>query len=213
MRRSASLFILALALGGAGACATIPPGAVTTYAPAACGDVDLTRAASLTPPRERAVHEVAAQLGGEGPCATFDGAASPYLLFALPQDRDDKTFTVGATVEQARIAAMTVSLLDAEGLSLRTLPQDDFMFRGVGYSVVFRARPDERYILVSANPAQIGTEHESIAIGVQSSVTATPYGVVATNWGTDEAARRVFSYEGGVTVIVNDSDTDEADAQ
>lgn len=192
-------------------CVTAAPPAppVLEFTRSGCGAVDLSGAVSLTPPKERALFLVNQPVLAESPCLTQDGAASAYALFALPEDLDDKTLTVGGLLEATRILSPKVVLLDGEGRIVRSFRGDEYMYRGLNYSVLFRPRAPERYVLVTVDPARVGQTYDSIAIATQTTTSYTPYGPVSFTTGSDGAQSRAFSYEGSVQVIVNDSDTKE----
>ena len=208
-----NLRVLCVALAGAitAACATTPPPAATlTYAGQNCAaQPNLAAAQSLTPERERASHAVNTPINTLSPClTTAEGAASPYVVYALPADTDDKTFAVGAPLEIARIFAPRVEVLDAQGVVVRSFARDQYMYRGNAYSVVFRPRAGERYVMVTADPQLVGQRYDSI--NISTSTTGTAAGGVYVSWtsGVDAAQSRAFSYEGAVSVTISDSDTD-----
>lgn len=193
------------------ACVTAAPPAppVLEFTRSSCGAVDLSSAVSLTPPKERALFLVNQPVVAESPCVAQDGTASAYALFALPDDLGDKTLTVGGVLEATRILSPKVAVLDGDGRVVRSFRSDEYMYRGLNYSVLFRPRAPERYVLVTVDPARVGQTYDSIAIATQTTSTYTPYGPIMITTGSDGAQSRVFSYEGSVQVVVNDSDTKE----
>lgn len=198
----------AVALSG---CVTATPPAppVLEFARSDCGALDLSRAVSLTPPKERALFLVNQPVEADAPCMSLEGGRTAYALFALPDDMDDKTLTVGGLLEATRILSPSVAVLDGEGKVVRRFRPDEFMYRGANYSVLFRPRAPERYVLVSVDPARVGQKYDSIVIGTNTTSTYTPYGPVMITTGSTGSLSRVFSYEGSVQVTVHDSDTKE----
>jgi hypothetical protein len=93
-----------------------------------------------------------------------------------------------------------------QGRVSRTFTPSDYFFRGPVYSVLFRPRAGEAYVLVTADAARVGQRYDSISIG-----TGSVYFADGGSWryGVDASHSRVFSYEGAVQVIINDSDTKE----
>jgi len=217
------LFSLAAAAATAAVagCTTMPPppAAILTFAGGSCAATpDLSRAMSLTPEKERALYTVTTQVGSATPCVRRDGRDSFYLVYAIPADAEDKTLTVGGYLEPLRIFSPRVAVLDARGEISRSFRSDEFMYRGPNYSVLFRPRPGERYVLVTTDETRVGQTYDSIVIGV----TTTSSGAVAgsalaaglvgggtVSSGTDIGLSRTFSYEGAAQVIVHDSDTKE----
>ena len=199
------------AIGGlAAACAAgsvQPP--VLTYANQGCAAAaDLMTAVSLTPPRERAVHVVAVPVDTSTPCLNRSGP-TPYVVYQLPADLGDKTVTVGSMLEATRIFAPEVAVLDGRGMVTRTFAREEYHYRGGHYSVQFRPRDEEAYVLVSADPALVGQRYDSIMIGTTTTSVYTGGGGVSWTSGVDNSQSRTFSYEGTVQVLVNDTDTEE----
>jgi hypothetical protein len=200
------------------ACATtvaIPPASATLeYAGVACSrSPDLSTAISLTPDKERAVFSVNAPTGS-GCLTRADGGTTPYLTFALPADHADKTVIVGSILEPLRILSPSVAILDRNGAVTRTFNAEDYMYRGSVFSVQFRPRETEGYVLVTADPVRVGQRYDSIVVGVNTTTVYTGYGTSQWRSGTEMAQSRMFSWEGLVQVSVADSDTkEEAQAQ
>ena len=212
MSRLPTLVAVGLA-GMASACATAmepPAPAALTWSGGGCAArADLSTALSLTPEEERAVYSVNAPVTAGSSCLQRDGQAVPYVLFALPEDYADKTVAAGGTLEALRILSPDVSVLDAQGEVTRTFAPEDYMYRGALFSVQFRPRADERYVLVAAEPSRVGQRYDSITVGVTTTQVYTAYGSASFRNGTDMAQSRTFSYEGTASVLVNDSDTRE----
>ena len=190
----------------AAACATAPPPAVLTYGGAGCTPApDLGKAISLVPKRPRPAYAVVTALDATAPCLTRAGGPSPYRLYALPGGLETKTLTAGAVLEQARLFAPDIAVLDSQGKVTRTFSTPDYLFRGAVYSVEFRPRPADAYLLVAADPTRVGQRYDSIAIG--TSTTSTYANGMALSWtsGVDAKLSRTFSYAGSVEVTVFDS--------
>lgn len=203
-----------LALAGALAgCATAsaPPPAAVTFARTDCADKpDLSKAVSLTPPKEKAAFTVTSPLAAEAACQRLPQGARPYVLYALPADIADKTITAGAVVEQARILSPEVLLLDRQGAVVRTFTAANYFFRGAVYSVQFRPREGEAYVMVRADPERIGQRYESVMIGTSTTSLYVSPGYMANyTAGVDRKEARTFSYVGTAQVNVYDEDVEE----
>ncbi|WP_404419084.1 hypothetical protein [Brevundimonas vesicularis] len=210
MRFALASVVAAGVVGLAGCVTVAPPAPATlTFDRTDCMAVDLTKAVSLTPPKEQAVHYVSAHVDQTAPCAALDGVSSAYALFAIPADSEDKTLTVGAYLEPLRILSPAVTILDAEGRDTRRFTPDEFMYRGVNYSVLFKPRANERFVMVSSDPSRVGQRYDSISIGTSATTAYTGYGTATFVGGVDSAQSRVFSYDGMAQVTVNDADTKE----
>ena len=200
-------------MAGMTACATAtpPPPALLQYSGQGCVTApDLTGAISLTPPRERAEHVVSTVINGQTPCLIRQGRATPYVIYALPSDHDDKTLSVGGLLEGIRVFSPEIALLDAGGQVTRTFAPDEYFYRGPVYSIQFRPRESEAYVLVTSDGARVGEGYRSIVTGMQSTTVATPVVIFSINSGTEAGLNRTFSYDGTVQVSVFDSDTDES---
>lgn len=206
------LLFAASALLAAAGCATAvaPLPAVLDYAGAACATgVDLTRAISLTPAKETNGFVVVAEVGSGSPCLNARSKGTPYALFALPTDHDDKTIAVGGVLEPLRIFSPEVSILAADGTELRTLPATDFFYRGPVFSVQFRPREGETFLLVKADPARVGQRYDAINVGTNTTTIYTGYGAANFTTGVEANNSRLFSYHGAVEVIVYDTDLED----
>lgn len=216
-----TLFAIGAATAALTGCATMPPPPPATleFAGRDCAAApDLARALSLTPEKERALHVVTTQVGSATPCLRQDGRETSYLLYAIPADYEDKTLTVGGYLEPLRILSPKVSVLDSHGETSRTFRTDEFMYRGLNYSVLFRPRPGERFVLVTIDPGRIGQSYDSIVIGTSTTAAAAPVtsalvaGLVGggnITTGTDFGMSRTFSWEGAAQISVHDNDTRE----
>lgn len=215
LRQSIPTALICLASAATVACATAgppPSPAALSFEGANCAPApDLSSALSLTPDKERAVFSVNAPVTAASGCLARDGAEVPYVVFALPADQDDKTLIAGGTLEPLRILSPAVTVLDGSGRATRTFAAEDYMYRGPIFSVQFRPRADERYVMVAADASRVGQQYDSIAVGVTTTQVYTPYGAASFNSGTDVAQRRTFSFEGLATVLINDGDTREAE--
>ncbi|HEY0101972.1 MAG TPA: hypothetical protein VGB60_00705 [Brevundimonas sp.] len=207
------LLTAASALLATAGCATAvaPLPAVLDYAGSGCAPrVDLGGAISLTPAKETNGFVVVADVGGGSPCLIgAGGKATPYALFALPADPDDKTIAVGGALEPLRIFSPQVSVLAADGTELRTLPAADFFYRGPVFSVQFRPREGEAFLLVGADPARVGQRYDAINVGTNTTTVYTGFGAANFTTGVEANNSRLFSYHGGVQVIVYDTDLED----
>ena len=209
MKRLLSATCLLLATSG---CATViaPMPPVLEFAGSDCGtEIDLSRAVSLTPEKETNGFVVLAEVGAGSPCHRSGGRAAPYALFSLPADHDDKTIAVGGSLEPLRIFSPEVSVLDAGGREVRTLPAADFFYRGPVYSVQFRPRAGESFLLVKADPSRVGQRYDAINVGTSTTMIYTGFGASNITTGVEANSSRVFSYHGDVQVIVYDTDLED----
>ena len=200
--------LLLAATGCATAIAPLPP--VLEYSGTDCqSTVDLTRAVSLTPQKETNGFVVVAQVGAASPCLRLGATSTPYALFALPTDYDDKTIAIGGSLEPLRIFSPEVAVLAADGTEIRTLAAADFFYRGTVFSVQFRPRAGEAFVVVKADSGRVGQHYDAINVGTNTTAVYTGYGVANFTNGVEANASRVFSYHGDVQVIVYDTDLED----
>lgn len=211
MLRIARYAALAALAGGVAACATTPPlPPVLTYARTDChATPDLSSAIGLTPTKETNGHSVTTVVGPETDCVVGDRGPTPYVLYALPADNGDKTLAVGGLLEATRILSPEVSILDAQGQVTRTFAPADYYFRGPVYSVQFRPRAGDAFVLVTSDASRVGEQYDAINIGTTTTVVSTGLYAAAITIGQEAQTSRAFSHEGTVQVIVYDSDTKE----
>lgn len=207
LRTSCAAAGLVFAAGLAGCATPPPPAAVTSYAGANCSaELDLSKAISLTPEREKAEFVVTTPVQAGAACLTRATGTAPYVLYALPAELEDKTLTVGATREAARALAPDVSLLNSRGETVRSFREEDYFFRGPLYSVQFQPRPGEAYVLVAVNPARVGKSFENLQISTSTTAISTGYATATWTSGVETKTSVTFSYEGVVEVMVFDRD-------
>jgi len=206
--------VLAAAAAPLAGCVTAVevPLPLLAFTGAGCTDTpDLGTAISLTPEKERVSHYVTGAVTADGACLNGEAGATPYVVFALPADHADKTMTVGGVLEATRILSPRVTLLASDGTLTRTFAAEDYLYRGALYSVQFRPREDEAFILVTTDAGRVGQRYDSIVVGTNTTSTYAAGAYVSWTAGTDDAQSRIFSYAGMAQVTVYDSDTDETD--
>lgn len=205
---------LAVVAGAAltASCATAPPPLppVLDYVRQDChASPDVSAAVSLTPEKETNGYLVTTVVGPQTPCLTRAGMATPYVVYALPTDLGDKTLAVGGLLEAMRILSPEVSVLDARGRVTRTFAPSDYFHRGPVYSVQFRPRDGEAFVLVTSDPARVGRRYEAINVGTNTTTVYTGFGTANFTTGVEASTSRMFSHEGAIQVIVYDTDTKE----
>lgn len=204
-------FAAVVCAGGAG-CATAPPPLppVLQYARQDCDAApNLSSAISLTPEKERNGHVVTTLVGPQTPCLGRAGGPAPYVVYALPADLGDKTIAVGGVLELLRILSPDVFVLDAQGQVVRGFTTADYFYRGPVFSVQFKPREGDAFILVATDPARVGRRYDAINVGTNTTTIYTGFGAANFTNGVEASTSRVFSHEGTIQVIVYDTDTKE----
>lgn len=205
---------LVILVGGtlATACATAPAplAPVLEYVRQDCHTVpDVATAISLTPEKETNGHLVTTVIGPQTHCLQRASGATPYIIYALPTDLGDKTLAIGGILEQTRILSPDVSVLDARGQVTRTFPSSDYFYRGPVYSVQFRPREGDAFVMVTSDPARVGRRYDAINVGTNTTMVYTGFGATNFTTGREASTSRAFSHEGTIQVIVYDTDTKE----
>ncbi|MGZ9114243.1 MAG: hypothetical protein ACXW3K_06425 [Brevundimonas sp.] len=193
-------------------CATIEPPlpAVLEYARQDCHPApDVSAAISLTPEKETNGHLVTTVVGPQTACLTRAGGPTPYVVYALPADLGDKTLAVGGVLEGMRILSPDVSVLNARGEVTRAFAPSDYFYRGPVYSVQFKPREGDAFVLVASDRTRVGRRYDAINVGTNTTMIYTGFGAANITTGVEAATSRMFSHEGTVQVIVYDTDTKE----
>ena len=189
-------------------CTTYEPPAlaVTQFSAIDCVSTpDLASAITLVPEKDKQVWIVDHAIDSVSPCLQWADSNGPYALFSLPPDWG-APIEIGAVLEGARLFSPHVVLLDGQGNELRNFEPEQYNVRshysGRLYSVQFQPRTDERYVLVTSNPARVGQVYDSITTGTASTYIATGFG--GSNWvtGVESSIARGFSFEGLVRAQV-----------
>lgn len=154
--------MLAAGISLLSACATqppAPPGPVRTYvATAACSDImSAGSATTVTVKRRKSSGEVVTPIDAASACFNVDGSSRPYAIFRLPGSVKIESIQAGGVFQRNRLLAAEVVTLNAELAPVRTFGPEAFLHRGGSWSAFFRAREQEKYIAVRANPALIGS--------------------------------------------------------
>lgn len=192
--------ILALVVG-LSACTTAPPPApVLSYAAVGCSAApDLSRAIDLLPGK-RTGETVRTVVDGTTPCVEVDGFKTPYLLYRMPIG-PGRMIDVGGAVEQVRVLPALVTILGENGERMRTFPAHQYLNRGDRYSVQLVPQNGERFILVTVDPALVGSNYDGVQTGVATSFVGTG------TWtsGVDRTSTWGRSYHGAVVATVFDT--------
>ena len=208
IRRLAAAALAPVLACGCSTVPVLPP--VTAYRATGCASApDLSGAVSLTPERQRRIFTVENAVDRSTPCLQRGATATPYVVYALPEDAAGTMVEVGARLEAARIFSPAVATLDRAGNQVRSFVPDQYLYRGSIYSVQFVPIPDERYILVTADPDRIGRRYDAIAISTSTTPLVSPYGVANWTSGVDQSISRTFSYDGMVAAIVHRPQVEE----
>ena len=197
----AHLLAIAAVAAALTGCATVEPPrpAVLSYDRTDCAaSPDLASAASLAPEKNTAVWTKGVLVSATTPCILHSGVRLPYVVFALPPVGQAKLIELGSVLGSASIFAPDIALLDGSGKVTRSFHPDSYMFRTGLYSVQFVPQAEERYALVTSNPALVGHKHDTIVAGVNNTYLYTGYGGMNWRSGSEAAMSRAFSFDGAI---------------
>jgi hypothetical protein len=121
-----------------------------------------------------------------------DGSKSTYAVFRLPDATEP--YILGVTSEPwgQALLAPRLTLLDANGATLRERASESPTFHGSSLYVGVRARPEERYLVVMSDPRNAG-QHISQIVG-RTHATMMSTGTVFMTMYTGSEANHVFIY-------------------
>lgn len=205
--RAAAGLLLAAAATGCASTPPIPPlEPVTSIAGKVC-DTAVSRAAPVNlspPPKETPEqHFVSHTFDQTTACIGGEAGERNYQVFELSGFTSGKLLTAGAPLDAKRVLAVKVSLLDRDGNVTRSFPREDYLFRGDTYSVQFRPRDTEAFVLIETDPALVGQERQSVATGMNGQYMSTGTGGGYTAYyGYDQKRAHVFSHEGKATIRI-----------
>jgi len=194
-------------------CASAPAApALEVFAPLECAQSpELAGAISLVPEKEKKVWVVDHAINAASPCLEWEGAKGPYAIFALPSGTPSGPIEIGAALEAQRVFSPHVVMLDAAGAPVRSFTPEQYHVRSDTYSVQFLPQGKERYMLVTANPARIGTAYEGIRTGTSNTYIYTGYAAMSWTSGTETSLSSRFSYDGVIRAKVFRSEAEGKD--
>lgn len=167
---------------------------------------DLGRALAVTLDKDHKA-TVRAVVDQTAPCLEQTaGNKSLYAVFELPAADASAVVTVASATIGGGVFSPHVVLLNDQGLPLRELERDKFLFRGNELSVLFRQHADDRYILVASDPSAVGKSFVQVSETTSSQTmgTGTAAGPVyfTVYTGTDVSGEYIYAHTGAVTVTI-----------
>lgn len=148
------------------------------------------------------VPELNVGFGASGACLMEEGVARPYALVPLPAAAEGFAVSIGSTITGVVVLPLRVRVLDAARQVTRDVPPDDFMFRGTRFMTQIRGRAEDRYLLITTEPAWVGRSLQQIRMGVQTNTVVVGAAAFPVNTGVDSATNVTFAHNGTVHVRV-----------
>lgn len=129
-----------------------------------------------------------------------DNASSLYNSFRLPTSEREYFVSVLSSPVGDGLLSPRVIMLDANGVKLREVPRDAFVFHGSALYLGVRVRAGERYLIVASDPATVGHEISQTFDATQSNVYAAGPVFVNVNTGSSTMKTEIYSHTGSLTI-------------
>lgn len=141
------------------------------------------------------------------PCLeTSEGVRSLFELVQLPEHAQPFSVRMAAVPSSTGLFAPQLTLLDAEGLPVRQIPEEKFLFRGPKLTASTMIAGDERYLLIASNPEVVGDRTQRTSSVINQYQSGGPiYFTVRT--GSEFTKSVTYSHGGNITVTAQTVDT------
>ena len=97
-----------------------------------------------------------ASLGAQSGCLNVAGGTTSYAVFRLPDTPQPANLTIRSLVAGTRLVPTQATVLNGAGQPRRTVSASEFNSSIDGLQAGLRTMPDDRYVVVSADPTQVG---------------------------------------------------------
>jgi hypothetical protein len=145
-------------------------------------------------------NETSAELTAASSCFKDSVGSSLYVTYALPASPTPYLVRVDSEPEGATLLALRVLLYGSDGSLQREFSRHQIVFRGSALSVIFRAHPGERYLVVASDPRAVGQRLTQLRDATQGTAVAA-YPVFFTVYsGTDATVKNTLSQNGRVAI-------------
>jgi hypothetical protein len=123
-----------------------------------------------------------------------------YVAFGLPVIDQPYLLSVTSIPIGEGLFFPKLTLLDGAGKVLREIPPDMFLPHGAALHAGLRPHPDERYLIVSSDPATIGQTNSQLTEGIRVSGFMAGGIYVQVQSGLEGKSTLTHAYNGTVTV-------------
>ncbi len=123
-----------------------------------------------------------------------------YVVFGLPAVDQPYLLSVTSIPIGEGLFFPKLTLLDGNGKVLREISPDVFLPHGAALHAGLRPHPDERYLIVSSDPATIGQTNSQLTEGVRVSGFMAGGIYVQVQSGLEGKSTLTHAYNGTVTV-------------
>ncbi|MGH6872717.1 MAG: hypothetical protein ACREHE_14540 [Rhizomicrobium sp.] len=193
---------MALAGGLLAGCVTTPPPPlqVDLTGRACAASADLRAPSVLVYSDKEQSFDVA--FTAADPCVQTAQGPALYHVFQLPGPTPEMTFRIGSAPVGFGLFPIRVQLLDGKGAIKRDFSGDALTFRGNQLTALFRAHPDEFYMVVEGDPGILGHTVARTQETTQVSGAAAGRVYFTIHTGNDSTATYTFTQAGTVTVFL-----------
>ena len=148
---------------------------------------------------------ITVKLDGNSRCLDAgQGRTVTYAVFQLPETPAPSLVTVSSEVAGQAVIHPRVSVLDAGGRVLRSIPASEFRSTITGFTAGLRIRGPERLLVVSADPASVGENTVlrlgALEIGTKVAATFVPIILIAPPPEQEKQHGATLSLNGTVRV-------------
>jgi hypothetical protein len=123
-----------------------------------------------------------------------------YVAFGLPATDQAYLLSVTSIPIGEGLFFPKLTLLDGAGKVLREIPPDVFLPHGAALHAGLRPHPDERFLIVSSDPATIGQTASKLTEGIQVNGFMAGGIYVQVQTGAEGKSTLTHAYNGTVTV-------------
>lgn len=145
-------------------------------------------------------------ISGSSSCLeTSEGVRSLFELVQLPQSVAPFSVRVAAVPSSSGLFAPQLTFLDSDGLPVRQISEEKFVFRGPKLTASALIRGEERYLLIASNPEVVGDRSQRTSSVINQYQGGGPvYFTVRT---ASEFTKSVtYSHGGNVTITARTVD-------
>ncbi len=145
-------------------------------------------------------------ISGTSSCLeTTEGVRSLFELVQLPQSVAPFSVRVAAVPSSTGLFAPQLTFLDSDGLPVRQISEEKFVFRGPKLTASALINGDERYLLIASNPEIVGDRSQRTSSVINQYQSGGPiYFTVRT--GSEFTKSVTYSHGGNVTITARTVD-------
>jgi hypothetical protein len=146
---------------------------------------------------------VTVKLDGSAACWHSPAGRSVYVAFRLPSSQEPYVIAVSSDPLGRGLFSPRLLMLDSDGLVLREVLRDSFLFHGSSLAARVRSHPGENYLVVASDAAAVGQRVSQISERTQGTAAfIAPSGFVPIYSGSESTDVFTYAYNGTVHLAV-----------